>query len=100
MVEEPTQDLEVPCEAIREEEQEDSKKQENHENHDDHENEEHQPTTVLFTLEQLKVLLKMNRPNFIKLVATLKGGSSKGVGFKPTKPRNFDGVRNQKVVDA
>jgi hypothetical protein len=41
MVEEPTQDLEVPCEAIREEEQEDSKKQEDHENHDDHENEEH-----------------------------------------------------------
>ncbi len=34
MVEKPTQDLYVPCEAIREEEQEDQ------ENHDDHGNEE------------------------------------------------------------
>jgi hypothetical protein len=33
------------------------------------------------------------------LVAALKGGSSKGVGFKPAKPRNFDRVRDQKVVD-
>ncbi len=42
----------------------------------------------------------MNRPNFIKLVEALKGGSSRSVGFKPTKPRNFDGVQDQKVVDA
>jgi hypothetical protein len=41
----------------------------------------------------------MNRPNFTELVAALKGGSSKGVGFKPAKPRNFDRVRDQKVVD-
>jgi hypothetical protein len=40
MVEKPTQDLYVPCEAIREEEQEDSKEQEDQENHDDHGNEE------------------------------------------------------------
>jgi hypothetical protein len=40
MVEEPTQDLEVPSEAIREEEQEDCEEQEDHENYDDHENEE------------------------------------------------------------
>jgi hypothetical protein len=51
MVEEPTQDLEVPSEAIKEEEQEDSKKQEDQENHDIHENEKQQPTTILFTLE-------------------------------------------------
>jgi hypothetical protein len=49
---------------------------------------------VLFIPEQFVVLLKMNRPNFIKLVAALKGGSSKGVGFKPVKPRNFDGVQD------
>jgi hypothetical protein len=42
--------------------------------------------------EQLEVLLRMNRPDFTKLVEALKGGSSKSVGFKPTKPRNFDGV--------
>ncbi len=40
MVEEPTQDLDVPSETIREEEQEDSKKQEDCDNYDDHENEE------------------------------------------------------------
>jgi hypothetical protein len=34
----------------------------------------------------------MNRFDFIKLVMALKRGSSKGVGFKPAKPRNFDGV--------
>jgi hypothetical protein len=30
----------------------------------------------------------------------LKGGSSKHVGFQPTKPGNFDGARDWKVVDA
>jgi len=55
---------------------------------------------VLFILEQLEVLLKMNRPNFNELVAALKGGSSKGVEFKPAKLGNFDGARDQKVVDA
>jgi hypothetical protein len=40
----------------------------------------------------LEVLLKMNRPDFIKLVEALKGGASKNVGFKPTKLGNFDGV--------
>jgi hypothetical protein len=34
----------------------------------------------------------MNRPDFTKLVVALKRGSSKAVGFKPAKPRNFDGV--------
>jgi hypothetical protein len=100
MVEEPTQDLDVPLEAIREEEQEDLVDHGAHDNHDDHENEEEQSTTVLFIPEQLEVLLKMNRLDFTELVAALKGGSSKGVGFKPTKPGTFDGARDQKVVDA
>jgi hypothetical protein len=34
----------------------------------------------------------MNKPDFNELVATLKGGSSKGVEFKPTKLGNFDGA--------
>ncbi len=55
---------------------------------------------MLFILEQLEVLLKMNRPNFNELVAALKGGSSKGVEFKPAKLGNFDGAQDQKVVDA
>jgi hypothetical protein len=42
----------------------------------------------------------MNRPDFTKLVSALKGGSSKGVGFKPAKPGNFDRIRDRKVVDA
>jgi len=96
MVEEPTQDLDVPLEAIREEEQDDFKEQEDQENFDDHEREKEQPTIVLFTPEQLEVLFKMNRLDFTELVAALKGGSSKGVGFQPTKPKNFDGIRNQK----
>jgi hypothetical protein len=73
MVEEPTQDREVPSQVIREEEQVDFEEQENQENHDDHENEKEQPTIVLFTLEQLEVLLKMNRFDFSELVAALKG---------------------------
>ncbi len=42
----------------------------------------------------------MNRLDFNELVLALKGGSSKGVEFKPAKPRNFDETRDQKVVDA
>jgi hypothetical protein len=42
----------------------------------------------------------MNRPDFGELVAALKGGSSKNVGFQPVKPENFDSVRDRKVVDA
>jgi hypothetical protein len=55
---------------------------------------------VLFTLEQLEVLFKMNRPDFNELVAALKGGSSKGVEFKHARPGNFDGSQDRKVVDA
>jgi len=73
MVEEPTRDLNVPSRAIREEEQEDFEEQEDQENHNDHENEKEQPTPVLFTIKQLEVLLKMNRPDFSELVAAFKG---------------------------
>jgi hypothetical protein len=50
-VEEPTQDLKVLTETIREEEQEDSESEEDYDIHDDHENEEEQPNIVLFTSE-------------------------------------------------
>jgi len=105
IVEKPTQDLDVPFEGIREEEQEDSEEdrdvhdEEDCDVHDDHENEKEQPTIILFTLEQLEVLFKMNRLDFIELVVALKGGSSKSVGFKPTKPGNFGGIQDWKVVD-
>jgi hypothetical protein len=41
----------------------------------------------------------MNGHDFIELVETFKRGSSKSGEFKPIKPRNFDWVQNQKVVD-
>jgi hypothetical protein len=41
----------------------------------------------------------MNRLDFTELVEALKGRSSMSVGFKFVKPRNFDGVQDQKVVD-
>jgi len=41
----------------------------------------------------------MNRPDFNKLVMTLKGRASKDVKFQPTKPENFDGAHDRKVVD-
>jgi hypothetical protein len=92
MVEEPTQNPEDLIKAIREEEPEDSEHEEDHDICGDHENEKEQPNTIIFTSKQLEVLLKMNRPNFTKLVAALKGGSSKSVGFKPAGPGNFDGI--------
>jgi hypothetical protein len=94
MVEEPTQDFEDPIEAIREEEQKNSEDERDRDDHNDHESEEEQPTTVHFTLEQLEVLLKMNRSDFTELVVALKRGSSKGVGFKPAKPGTFDGAQD------
>jgi hypothetical protein len=94
MLEEPTKDQEVPPESIGEEEPEAQK------DHDDPESEEEKLNTVLFTLKQLEVLLKMNRLDFSELVAALKGGSSKNARFQLAKPRNFNGVRNRKVVDA
>jgi hypothetical protein len=89
VVEKPTQNPKAPSETISEEEQEDSKNQEDQENHNDHEDEKEQRSMVLFTPKQL---LKMNRLDFTKLVGALKGGSSKGVGFKLVEPGNFNGI--------
>jgi hypothetical protein len=100
VVEETTQDLDVPPEPMREEEQDHSEDEGDRASLEEHENEEEQPKGVLFTPEQLEVLLKMNRPDFSELVEALKGGSPKSVGFKPARPGNFDGARDRKVVDA
>jgi signal recognition particle GTPase len=100
MVEEPTQDPDVPPQAMGEEEQKDSEGEQDHDSHEDHESEEEQPNAMLFTPQQLEVLLKMNRPDYNELVAALKAGSSKSVGFKPARPGNFEGARDRKVVDA
>jgi hypothetical protein len=62
VVEEPTQDLEAPPEAMKEEEQNHSEDEEDRDGLEEHENEEEQPNGVLFTPEQLEVLLKMNSP--------------------------------------
>ncbi len=72
MVEEPTQDLEDLIKTIREEEQKDFEHEKDCDICGDHENEEEQPNTVLFTPEQLEILLKMNRPDFTELVTALK----------------------------
>jgi hypothetical protein len=99
VVEEPTQNTDVPPQAMRGEEQNVSKGEEDCDSHEDHENEEEQSNAVLFTPEQLEVLLKMNRPDFSELVTAFKGGSSKGMEFKPARLENFDGARDRKVVD-
>jgi len=93
-LEEPVEDEVALPESIGEEEPR------TREDQDEPKSEEEQRSSVLFTPEQLEVLLKMNRPDFGELVAALKTGTSKGERFQPAKPRNLDGVRNQKVVDA
>ncbi len=65
MVEEPTEDFDVPFETIREEEQESYEERKDRDIHNDHGNEEEQPTIIHFTPKQLEVLLKMDRPDFI-----------------------------------
>jgi hypothetical protein len=94
MLEESNKDRVVPPESIGEEEPR------IRENQDEPKSEEEQRSLVLFTQEQLEVLFKMNRPDLNELVAAPKGGASKDVKFQPTKPGNFDGVSDQKVVDA
>jgi hypothetical protein len=49
VVEEPTQDLDVPPKAIREEEQKGSEDEGDRDDLDDHESEKEQPNAVLFT---------------------------------------------------
>jgi hypothetical protein len=70
------------------------------EDRDEPESEEEQRSSVLFTQEQLEILLKMGRLDFGELVAALKTGAAKGERFQPAKPGNFNGVRDRKVVDA
>jgi len=94
MLEEPVEDRVVPPESIGEE------APKTREDQDEPESEEEQKSSVLFTPEQLEILLKMNRPDFGELVAILKTGTSKGERFQPAKPGNFDGARDRKVVDA
>jgi hypothetical protein len=84
MLEEPIEDRVVPSKSIGEEEPRTREEQ------DELESEE----------EQLEVLFKMNRPNFIDLVAAFKGGSSKEAKFQPAKPENFNGAHDRKVADA
>jgi hypothetical protein len=66
VLEEPTQEQEVSP-SIGEEDLKGQK------DNDDPKSEEEQPNTVLFTLEQLEVLFKMNRLGFSELVVALKG---------------------------
>jgi hypothetical protein len=94
MLEEPIEEQVVPSESIGEEEPRVPEDQ------DEPESEKEQWSSVLFTSEQLEVLLKMNRPDFSELVAAFKGGASKDARFQPAKPGNFDGARDRKVVDA
>jgi hypothetical protein len=94
MAGDPAEDQVLPPESLGEEEPI------TREDQDEHENEEEPRGSVLFTPEQLEVLLKMNRPNFGELVAALKTGTAKGERFQPAKPGNFDGARDRKVVDA
>jgi len=94
MVGEPDEDRVVPPESIGEEEPR------TREDQNEPKSEEEQRSSVLFTPEQLEVLLKMNRPDFGELVAAFKTGTSKGERFQLAKPGNFDGARDRKVVDA
>jgi hypothetical protein len=93
MLEEPVEDRVVLSESIGEEEPR------TREDQDEPKSEEEQWSSVLFTPEQLEVLLKMNRPDFNELVVAFKGGSSKNARYQPAKPGNFDGARDRKVVD-
>jgi hypothetical protein len=95
MLEELVDDQVAPPESIGEEEEPMP-----WEDRDEPESEEEQRSSVLFTSEQLEVLLKMGRLDFGELVAALKTKAAKGERFLPAKPRNFDGARDRKVVDA
>jgi len=90
LLEEPVEDRIVPPESIGEEEPR------TREDQDELENEEEQRSLVLFTPEQLEVLLKMNRPDFGELLGALKTWTSKGERFQPAKLGNFDGVPDRK----
>jgi hypothetical protein len=88
MLEEPIKEQVAPPESIGEE------APRNREDQDEPESEEEQRSSVLFTPEQLEVLLKINRPDFGELVVALKTGTSKGERFQPANLGNFDGACN------
>jgi hypothetical protein len=94
MLEEPVEDQVAPSESIWEEELRPQEDQ------DEPKNEEEQRSSILFTQEQLEVLLKMGRLDFGELVVALKTGVSQGERFQPAKLGNFDGACDRKVVDA
>ncbi len=94
LLEELVEDPVAPPKSIGEEEPR------TREDQDEPESEKEQRSSVLFTLEQSEILLKINRPDFGELVVAFKTGTSKGERFQPAKPGNFDGVRDRKVVDA
>jgi len=75
MLEEPIEDQVAPPKSIGEEQPMPRGDQ------DEPESEGEQRSSVLFTQEQLEVLLKMGRPDFGELVATLKTGAAKGERF-------------------
>jgi hypothetical protein len=83
MLEEHVDDQVAPPESIGEEEPMPR------EDRDEPESEEEQRSSVLFTSEQLEVLLKMGRPDFGELVVALKTGAAKGERFQPAKPGNL-----------
>jgi len=91
MLEEPVGDRVAPPESIGEEEPMPR------EDRDEPESEEEQRSSVLFTQEQLEVLLKMGRPNFGELVAALKTGAAKGERFQLAKLGNFDGACDRRL---
>jgi hypothetical protein len=80
MLEEPNKGRVVPLESIGEEEPR------TREDQDEPESEEEQWSSVLFTQEQLEVLLKMNRLDFSELVAALKGRASKDARSNQPNP--------------
>jgi hypothetical protein len=71
MLEEPIEDRIVPPESIGEEEPR------TREDQNEFESEEEQRSSVLFTPEQLEVLLKMNRPTLVSWLRPSKGGHLK-----------------------
>jgi len=94
-MEEPVDDQVAPLESIGEEEpmpREDRDEPQSEE--------EEQRSSVVFTPEQLEVLLKMSRRDFSELVVALKMGAAKDERYQPAKPGNFDGVCDRKVVNA
>jgi hypothetical protein len=80
MLEEPAEDQVALLESIGE------KDLRFREDQDELESEEEPRSSVLFTQEQLQVLLKMNRPDFGELVAALKTGAARVKGFYRPSP--------------